>query len=174
LLRLAWLVTAAIYLEIVLGAQLRRPSAAGGFGVFDLWVWLKVINAGLIAIGVVWLLIGVLRHARSWGGSCTAASGAAVQLPPQPGHELMIVRRAQWLAIILAVQLGLAVATWVTNYGWPVWFTGWIWSLQSAVVAQGRLQVLLTTAHAAVGSLALAVSLSLTLWLIRLLRGTRS
>jgi protoheme IX farnesyltransferase len=160
--RLAWLLTALIYVEIVLGAQLRRPSADAAFGGaalppwlqtfllgqaatwFELWVWLKVINAGLIALGVVWLVVGVLRHA---------------------GSVPMLARRARWLALIVSLQLVLAGATWVTNYGWPAWFTHWIWPLQSAVLAQGRLLVLLTTGHAAVGSLTLVASLSLALWL---------
>ncbi len=161
-LRLAWLVTALIYLEIVLGAQLRRPSADAAFGGaslppwlqtfllgqaatwFELWVWLKVINAGLIALGVAWLVVRVWRHA---------------------GSEPMVASRATWLALIVSLQLALAGTTWVTNYGWPAWFTHGIWPLQSAILAQGRWLVLLTTAHAAVGSLTLAASLSLTLWL---------
>jgi len=168
LAQLAWLVTAAIYLEIVLGAQLRRPSADAAFGGaelprwlsallcgqvatwFKLWVWLKVINAGLIALGVAWLVVRVLRQA---------------------GGQVILARRAQWLAIVVSLQLALAAATWVTNYGWPVWFTHGIWPLQSAVLAQGRLLVLLTTAHAAVGSLTFVASLSLTLWLAHRLRG---
>ena len=98
--RLAWFVTAAIYLEIVFGALLRRPSADLGLcgdaklwgwlqilflgqvaTWFELCVWLKVLNAGLIAIGSVWLVVGVLRQSRRrsetgrrrgshcWGGS---------------------------------------------------------------------------------------------------------
>ena len=161
LLRLAWLVTVLIYLEIVLGAQLRRPSADAAFGGaalpswlqavllgqaatwFELWVWLKVINAGLIAVGVAWLVMGVLRHSRS---------------------EPMPARAARWLALIVALQLVLAGATWVTNYGWPTWFTRGIWPLQSTIFAQGRLLVLLTTAHAAVGSLTMVAAMSLALW----------
>jgi heme o synthase len=161
---LPWLVTAAIYLEIVLGAQLRRPSADAAFGGatlpewmktlcfgqaatwFELWVWLKVINAGLIALGVVWLVAASSRR----------LNGRSVPM-----------RRAWWLAAIVTVQLVLAATTWVTNYGWPAWFTGWIWPLQSAVLAQGQPLVLLTTAHAAVGSLCFVASLSLSLWLWR-------
>ena len=145
--RLGWFVTGAIYLEIILGAELRRPSANTAFGGsdwFEFWVWLKIINAGLIALGVACLVIGVLRRA---------------------GNDSMLVRRARWLAAIVSLQLLLAAATWVTNYGWPAWFTAWVWPLQSAVLAQGRLLVLATTAHAAVGSLTLAVSVNLALWL---------
>ena len=77
----------------------------------------------------------------------------------------MLARGARWLALIVALQLVLAGATWATNYGWPAWFTRGIWPLQSAILAQGRLLVLLTTAHAAVGSLTLVATMSLALWL---------
>lgn len=146
LLRLAWLVTAAIYVEIVLGAELRRPSASAGFGADELFqwcVWLKVVNAFLIALGVASLLVGIVRQQ----------------------NLRRLFARAWWFAAIVAVQIVLAVVTWVANYGWPAWFTGWIWPLQSSIVAQGRLLVLVTTAHAAVGSLTFVASIALTLWL---------
>jgi cytochrome c oxidase assembly protein subunit 15 len=141
--RLAWLLPAAVYLEIVFGALLRRPSASTTPGDVGLWIWLKVINAGLIVLLAAWLLAGIWRR-RSAGA--------------------MLVRRALWVACLVTLQLVLAAATWVTNYGWPEWFTRWIWPLSYTVVAQGRLEVLATTAHAATGSLLLAVSLSLALW----------
>jgi cytochrome c oxidase assembly protein subunit 15 len=140
--RLAWLLLAVIYLEIVFGAILRRPSVDTTPGDVGLWVWLKLITAGLIVLSAGWLLAGVLRHLRG---------------------EPTLVRRGLWLAGALTAQLALAAATWVTNYGWPEWFTRWIWPLGYTVVAQGRLQVFATTAHAAAGSLLLAVSLSLAL-----------
>ena len=90
----------------------------------------------------------------------------------------LLARRAKWFAAIVSVQLLLAAVTWVANYGWPAWFTRGVWPLESSVMAQGRLLVLVTTAHAAIGSLTLVAALSLTLWLTRLLpspigRGTR-
>jgi heme o synthase len=77
----------------------------------------------------------------------------------------MVARRANWFAAIVSVQLLLAAAAWVSNYGWPAWFTRGVWPLESSVMAQGRLLVLVTTAHAAIGSLTLVAALSLTLWL---------
>ncbi len=169
--RLAWIVTAAIYLEIIFGALLRRPSAEAAFAGanlpgwmktlcmdqvatwFELLVWLKVINAGLIAVGVVWLWVAERRPA---------------------GPRASLAGRAWWLAAIVSVQLVLAGATWVTNYGWPTWFTQWIWPLQSSILAQGRLLVLLTTAHAAVGSLALIAALNLAMWSTRCCRALSS
>lgn len=144
--------TLAIYLQIVLGAQLRHVSLLDAPGWFPLWVWSKLIAAGLIGIVVAWLLVYVLRRVPS---------------------ETMIVRRAELLAALFAVQLVLGAGTWVTNYGWPLWFRDYFWPLVYTVVAQGPLQVVTTTAHAAIGALNLVVALSLVLWSRRLLRGAR-
>jgi len=198
---LAWAVTAAIYLEIILGALLHRPSAdLGIFGDAKLWgwlqslflgqvatwfelcVWLKVLNAAVIAIGSTWLVLRVLRQpgplslwerVRVRAGRQKEAGlvGVAVQLPPQREvyDRRLLARRAKWYAAIVSVQLLLAAATWVANYGWPAWFTRGVWPLESSVMAQGRLLVLVTTAHAAIGSLTLVAALSLSLWLTHVL-----
>jgi len=85
------------------------------------------------------------------------------------GDQPMITRRAKLLSSLFLVQVLLGAATWVTNFGWPAWFTESIWAVEYTVVAQGRLQVHLTTAHAAVASLTLAAALNLLLWSHRLL-----
>lgn len=141
---------AAIYLQIVFGVQLRHVRPDSGPGWFVLWVWLKLTTAGLIAVGLVWLLTLVRRRPRS---------------------ERMLVRRARLLVALFVVQVVLGAGAWVTKYGWPKWFTGYIWAPKYTVLQEGRLQVWLTTSHAAVGSLTLAAALSLTLWSLRLLRG---
>ena len=120
----------AVYLQIVLGAQLRHLTPQQGPWWFALWVWLHVIMAGLLTLAVCWLL--ALTSRRS-------------------GAEPMLSRRAKWLAAVLAVQLVLAAATWVTHYGWPAWLTGSIGAIPYTVVASGRLQALTTTAHVVVG-----------------------
>jgi cytochrome c oxidase assembly protein subunit 15 len=151
--RWALAVTVALYLEIVLGAQLRHLSPVGVPAWFELWVWLKLITAGLIAVGLVWLLLGVWRHFRA---------------------ETTIVRGAKLLAALFSLQLVLGAGTWLTNYGWPLWFRQYVWPMPYTVVAEGRLQVLATTTHATIGSLTLAVSLTLALWSWRLVRGVPS
>lgn len=166
--RMAWIATLGIYLMIILGAQLRHQPAYGGPGGFEVWHWLKSISGGLIAnwyalwiglklgaallvaIGLGWLLIDVLRHAR---------------------RQPRIVRRVKLLAVLFFVQLVLAAAVWVTNYGWPAWFTYYVWAVEYTVVAEGRLQVVMRTTHSALGCLTLIAALSLTLWSFRLLRG---
>jgi cytochrome c oxidase assembly protein subunit 15 len=149
--RLAGFTTLALYLQIVLGAQLRHLSPDSRPGWFEFWVWLKLITAGLIAAGVVWLLIYVLRRA---------------------GSEAMIIRRTKMLAAMFFLQLLLGAGAWVTNFGFPAWFRNYIWATSYTVVAEGPLQVITTTAHAAVGSLNLVAALSLTLWSRRLWRDT--
>ena len=155
-LMLTLLLTVALYLQIVLGAQIRHlpPACRPGWSV--LWVWLKLIAAGLIVLGIVWLLIHVWRtNLRS--------------VPAR--HRAALVRRAGLLAALFIVQLLLGAGTWVTNFGLPAWFKDCVWAPPYTVVAEGRWQVVTTTAHAAGGSLTLAAALSLLLWSRRLLRG---
>jgi cytochrome c oxidase assembly protein subunit 15 len=148
--RLALGLCFALYLQIILGAQLRHVSPLDAPGWFNLWVWLKLIVAALIAIGVVWLLRYVFRHTRG---------------------EAMVVRPSGLLAVLFLLQLVLGVTAWVLNYGWPMWFKDYVWPLEYTVVAEGGLQVVTTTVHAAVGSLNLVVALSLWLWSGRRLPG---
>ncbi len=135
---LAWTLTAAIYLQIVLGAQLRHLPPDADVFWFELWVWLHLILAGLILIGVI-VMAALARRS--------------------PLH-----RRAKLLLWLFLIQLALGVLTWLTNYGWPAWFTTNIWDVQFTVVALSRFQTLSTTAHVAAGSLCLVAALSLALW----------
>jgi len=148
--RLTLLVTLAIYLQIVLGVQLRHLPPQNWLGWFEIWVWSKLIVAGLITVGFVWLLIYALGR-----------------LPDQRA----LVGRAKLLAALLIVQLLLGAGNWVTNYGWPGWFADYVWAVNYTAVQHGRLQVVITTTHVAAGSLNLAVAISLTLWSFRRLRG---
>jgi ABC-type Fe3+ transport system permease subunit len=68
----------------------------------------------------------------------------------------------------MLLQLILGAATWLTNYGVPVWFTEYVWQLEYTVVAGGAWQAVLTTAHVAVASLVLVTAISLVLWSSRL------
>lgn len=159
--RLTWtktlVLTVALYLQIVLGAQIRHLPPDGRPGWSVLWVWLKLITAGLIALGVVWLLIYVWRANL---GSVPA------------GRRAMIVRRAGLLAGLVFLQLLLGAGAWVTNFGLPAWFKDYVWGPPYTVVAEGRWQVVTTTVHAAGGSLTLAAAWSLVLWSRRSLHGT--
>jgi cytochrome c oxidase assembly protein subunit 15 len=150
LARWTMILAAALYLEIVFGAQLRHVSLLGETGWFAVWVWIKLIMAGLIAVGVGWLWLYAVRRV---------------------GARPMIVRRVKVLAGLFLLQLLLGAGTWVTNYGWPLWFRDLVWPLVYTVVAEGGLQVLTTTVHAAIGALNLVAAASLALWSRRLLIG---
>ena len=165
--RLTLALTVGIYLQIVLGAQLRHVPPQGQPGWFEFWVWLKLIAAGLISVGVVWLLVRVLR--RPIGGTqCRRQRGTLCCPTEWAGTPGMIAGRAKLLAVLFFLQLVLGAGTWVTNFGLPVWFKDYVWAMEYTVVAVGWLQVLTTTAHAAVGSLNLVTALSLAIWSRRL------
>jgi len=154
--RMAVVLAVAFYLELVIGAQLRHQLSgdwAGDAwaGWFELWVWLKLIGAGLLTGGVVWLLRFVSRN-----------------LPDEPA----IVFRARLLAGLFLTQAVLGAAAWVTKYGWPGWFSDYIMAIDYTVVAEGPLQTTVRTAHVGVGACSLAAALSLALWSRRLLRRT--
>ncbi|MFH1266415.1 MAG: COX15/CtaA family protein [Planctomycetota bacterium] len=147
--RLATVCVLALYVEIVLSVPLRHVSLLDAPGWFVLWVWLKLIATGLTAVGVLWLFVHVARRVNT---------------------EAMVVRRAQLLVALFVAQLLLGAGTWVTNLGWPLWFREYFWPMVYTVVAEGRLQAVTTTVHAAAGSLNLVVALSLALWSRRLLK----
>lgn len=140
--RAAWMVAAIIYLQIVLGANLRHQDPEAGTGGFRLWVWLHVIVAGLV--------VGAAAGLRLW-------ARPAAQRP-------IVMRRAGLLALLLALQALLGIAAWVVRYGIPGWFADWVWELPYTVQAHSPLQALIVTAHVAVGSLALATAVTLGLW----------
>ncbi len=150
-LRWSWFLVAAIYVEIVIGAILRRPSSDTMYGSATFWVWLKVLNAALIAAIALLLLI----RAGQWK--------AKNRSPESSGFA----RRAWLLGGILFVQLVLAAFLWLANYGWPDWVARWFGTLPYTITAQGRLQVFVTSAHAAIGSLTLVLAANLVLWLKR-------
>ncbi|MBN2476064.1 MAG: COX15/CtaA family protein [Pirellulales bacterium] len=150
--RLHWLspgTTLGIYALIVLGAQLRHPMWDTAPGWFLFWLWTKLIAVGLVATAVAWLAAVVLQRA------------AAAPI---------LARRARWLVLLFCVQLLLGAGTWVVNYNWPAWSRDYVAAIDYTVLQEGRLQVLVTTAHAAVGALSLVAALSLTLWSFRRLR----
>lgn len=141
--RLALVLTVAVWVQIVLGANVRHLTPETGTGWFRLCVWLHLIVAGLDSIGVAWLLALALRHLRA---------------------RPMLVRRAKLLAGLFVVQLALGIFTWLTRYGIPAWFAEYFWGFEYTVEAGTTLQLVVITAHVAVGSLALVTALSARLW----------
>jgi heme a synthase len=140
---LAMALCGGLYVEIVLGAQFRHPLPDVAPVLSYLLVWTKVNMAAFLIAGMVYLLVLVLRQLR---------------------HAPQVVRRVKLLAILYCLQLVLAGGTWISNFGWPKWFTDNIAAINYTVVQNGRLQIWLTTAHAAVGSLCFVAALSVAMW----------
>ena len=147
--QLALAICCGLYAEIVLGAQFRHPLPDVNPDLSLIVVWLKVSIAAFLVTAVIYLLVIV---------------------PGQLREVQPLVRRVKLLAFLYCLQLALAVCTWVSNFGWPRWFTDNVAAMKYTVVENGRLQVWATTAHAAVGSLCFVAALSLTMWSYRLLR----
>ncbi len=136
-----------VYAQIALGAQLRHLPPGAATGWFVLWVWLHLIAAGALVAMVV---------------------AVAVMIRRRQAEQSRLRLGARWLAVLVLVQLALGATVWVTHFGWPVWFTDLVRPWDYTVVAEGRIQVLASTTHVAVGSLCLAIALSLAIWSRRL------
>ena len=107
-----------------------------------------MLNASLVLAGILWLRWAVIRRSAGFP---------------------LVCRRVNWLLILFLLQLLLGTGTWLVHYGIPVWFAEYVRPVDYTVVTLGRLQGLTTTLHVAMGSLSLVTSLSLSLWLHRLL-----
>ncbi len=140
--RTAWLLAAGIYLQIVLGANLRHQDPEASTGWFRLWIWLHVIVAAVV--------LAAASTLRLWA--------------PSAGQQPRVIRRASLLVSLLALQVLLGIAAWVLRYGLPGWFAEWVWEFPYTVRAHSPLQAIAVTAHVAVGSLALATVVTLALW----------
>ncbi|MCE9603973.1 MAG: COX15/CtaA family protein [Planctomycetia bacterium] len=145
--RLAIVTTLLAYVQLVLGALVRHSPHMATFvtpSFFRAAVLFHLFMAAVLTVHIVQLAI------RSY--SAAAKFGAVGLRGP-----------ASWLTGSIVVQLLLGAATWVVNYGFPEW------AAQSSIVpefvvrTQSFAQLVITTAHVAVGSLILAISTALSL-----------
>jgi cytochrome c oxidase assembly protein subunit 15 len=148
-----WVATVAglAYVQLVLGAFLRHipPMASPGF--FRLAIFAHLIFAGLVTLQIFVVGWRVTRR--------------------KTGHKAL--RIPAWVLMVLVVgQLVLGCATWVVNYYWPYWSPDWdLLTGYPVIEAKGWIQTMIVTAHAATGSLIVAVSVLLMLRAFRLVRG---
>ena len=146
--RLALLTTLLVYVQLVLGALVRHVPIGADPSVFRAALLLHLFMAAILFVHVGLLLLRVVRHHRD---------------------ESALRRPATALAVLICVQIILGGATWVVNYSWPAWLTNYGWAAAYTVETDGFAQTHVTTAHVAVGSLILAISLMLALRSWRLL-----
>lgn len=146
----AWAMLGLAYMQLILGAFLRHISTTASPGWFSLVVFAHLILAALVTVNA-FLLAWV-----AWRG--------------QAKHELLR-RPAGILSVLIVCQLLLGGLTWLVNYHWPSLIVDWdLTASFSTIVANGRLQSMVVTAHAANGSLILAASVMLVIRSLRLAR----
>ena len=104
--------------------------------LFNMSLFLHLANALVLTAAV--LLLGV----SVWRGGVPPALSRPVSL----------------LVALICLQLVLGVSTWVVEFGWPYWFSGYSLPARYTVQAKSLLQTGVTTLHMAVGSLILATS----------------
>ncbi len=148
---IVWTTLGLAYMQLIIGAFLRHISTMASPGWFSLIVFAHLILAALVTVSV-FLLAWI-----AWRGRAK--------------HELLR-RPAGILGILMVCQLLLGGVTWLVNYHWPSLIVDWdLTASFSTIVANGRLQSLVVTAHAANGSLILGASVMLVMRSLRLVRG---
>lgn len=138
------------YAQLVAGAFLRHIPVAASPQSFRVGVFFHLLLAAAVTVHILLLTSLVLRN-RGLGQS--------------------IRRPVSAMFVLIGIQLSLGAATWVVNYAWPNWIADFGWSLgYTTIEAKGLWQSLIVTAHAAVGSLILAVSVLVATRSMRLFR----
>lgn len=137
LIRFGWITVTLLYAQLVLGSFLRHATAGATRDQFRLFVMFHLLVA-----------VVVTAHLLIWYRRAAGHADFALELKWP----------ARGLAVLIMLQLVLGMATWVVNYGWPIWMQGLELAATYRIQAQGMLQSIVVTGHVAIGSLLLALS----------------
>jgi cytochrome c oxidase assembly protein subunit 15 len=133
LLRAAAFVAGLAYLQLVLGAVLRHVPLTASPQVFRAALVLHLLVAAVLTAQIV------VAAWRAW--VCRA-------------HRRLVVP-GLLLPLLVAVQIGLGLATYVAKYSWPAWLGEYAFAASYVVQEKSLAQSLITTGHVALGSLIL-------------------
>jgi len=147
--RLAILTTALVYFQLIIGANLRHIPVDLKHGTFRILVVFHILVAVAVLAHVLMLFVRVHRQHRDIKSLWSPA--------------LLLV-------VLMVAQLALGAGTWVVNYGWPSILSNYQFAAAYTVEAHGGLQAMIVSAHVATGSLILALSTTLSVRSLRLLR----
>lgn len=139
-----WLATsllAASYIQLIIGAQLRHVTGAVGHGVFMGFVHLHLTFAGIV------MFLALALAGRSL---------LSRQLP------WLVGLTAKGIALMVLVQIGLGIGTWVVNYALP-WQEATEMLARYTIQAKGFWESMIVTAHMATGSLIICLATIATL-----------
>jgi heme a synthase len=140
-----------VFIQLVIGAQLRHFAPDGAHTTFGAILLFHVVVAIGLAAFVLAVTIGIWR----------------TQLSVTPFKLLAII-----LPVCVLLQIMLGAATWVYKYNWPAFMANSDVASTFIVQAMGWRQAQVTTAHVALGSLILALSSVLAAFAIQVLRTT--
>jgi len=130
----------AVYVQLVLGANLRHIAVEAAPSVFRSIVLFHLGTAAIVAI------IGVQMMLLTFD------------------YRLGTTRRLPWrIGALIVVQLALGAGTWLVKYGLFEPLDSWAWFANWVVPAKGMLQANVVTLHVAVGSALIAMGVNQTL-----------
>lgn len=147
--RLAVVTAALVYVQLLIGSQLRHVTPDVAPAVFRAAVLFHLFMAAVLVVHVA-LLAGRTLGIQTYRG--------------------WLARPAWTLAVLTLIQVTLGAATWVLNYGWPAWCDRFPWTEGFLVQRESFTQASVTTAHVAMGSLMLALAFTVALRSLRLSR----
>ena len=144
--RLAVLTPVLAYVQLVLGATLRHLPIDVSPSYFQTAVLFHLLFAVAVFVHVVLLAREIRRE----------PGVASLRLP------------AWGLMALVSSQIVLGVATWVAKYNWPSWIADMSSTAGNVIQAKSMTQAVIVTAHVAMGSLILAISVYLSAFVFRL------
>lgn len=145
--RLATLLLIVSFTQLALGAFLRHIDDVASPKQYALLVACHVVTALLLVLGTLSQFLATRR--RDLNGIGLKAS-------------------INFLMLLVLIQLGLGIGTWVVKFGWPIWFADFEWAAKYIIAEKSFFQINIVTAHAAIGSLILAF------WTVHALRTNRA
>ncbi|WP_425616868.1 heme A synthase [Anatilimnocola sp. NA78] len=137
-----WGFAAVCYLQLVLGALVRHVPVTSTAGFFRAVMLLHVVFAIMILAQAVLLGVTIIRAK----------------------NDRSVSRWVGWsLLLLVTLQIGLGVMTYVTKYSWPEWMGSFQFAASHVNYEKSALQAILATAHVANGSLILATAVIMSL-----------
>lgn len=143
---------AASICQLIIGAQLRHIQPWAEPRHFLMFVHLHLTFAAIVTLGIGWVAFKVSGRFE--------------------GETLGISRPAGLLVLLVLVQLGLGIGTWISNYALP-WPNLTQWLAQYTIQAKGFAESLIVTGHQATGSLIIALATVLYCSVARLNRNSK-
>jgi heme a synthase len=133
----AWALTTTSYLQLIFGACIRHISVTSSPESFRILVLMHIAGAiTVLALAISLCIFGVFRR-----------------------HSLVTpLRSISILILLVVVQIGLGLATWVVKFGFPVWFRNTPTGEFFVITEKSFWQMNIVTLHVAIGSLILALA----------------